>query len=48
MFVASPAEYKELARADVLDGKCWSTPTIAGGRIFARSTKEAAAFAIAN
>jgi outer membrane protein assembly factor BamB len=48
LFEASPAEYKELARADVLDGKCWSTPTIAGGRIFARSTKEAAAFAIAN
>jgi hypothetical protein len=25
----------------VLEGKCWSTPTYSGGRIFARSTKEA-------
>ncbi len=41
---ASPDGYKELARADVLDGKCWSTPTLAGGYIFARSTKEAACF----
>jgi len=47
LFEASPAAYKELARADVLDGKCWSTPTVAGGRIFARSTKEAAAFQVA-
>lgn len=38
---ANPAAYKELARADVLDGKCWSTPVLANGRIFARSTKEA-------
>lgn len=47
LFNASPDAYKELARADVLEGKCWSTPTIAGGRIFARSTKEAGAFQIA-
>ncbi|MEO7317887.1 MAG: PQQ-binding-like beta-propeller repeat protein [Chthoniobacteraceae bacterium] len=38
---AKPDAYKELARADVLDGKCWSTPVLANGRIFARSTKEA-------
>ena len=47
LFSASPDAYKELARADVLDGKCWSTPTLAGGRIFARSTTHAAAFEIA-
>ena len=47
LFDASPDAYKELARADVLDGKCWSTPTLAGDRIFARSTKEAGAFQIA-
>ena len=47
LFNASPDAYKELARADVLDGKCWSTPTLAGGRIFARSTTQAAAFEIA-
>ena len=38
---AKPDAYKELARADVLEGKCWSTPILANGRIFARSTKEA-------
>ena len=38
---AKPDAYKELARADVLDGKCWSTPVLANGRIYARSTKEA-------
>ena len=38
---AKPDAYKELARADVLDGKCWSTPVLANGRVYARSTKEA-------
>ena len=38
---ANPAAYKEVARAKVVDGKCWSTPTLAQGHIFARSTKEA-------
>jgi len=47
IMAAKPDGYEELARADVLDGKCWSTPTLAGGRIFARSTKEAACFAVA-
>lgn len=46
LFEAKPDAYKELARADVLDGKCWSTPTVSNGRIYARSTKEAAAFEI--
>jgi outer membrane protein assembly factor BamB len=36
-----PEAYKEIARADVLDGKCWTTPVLANGRIYARSTKEA-------
>ncbi len=37
---ASEAAYREKARADILDGKCWSTPSFAGGRVYARSTKE--------
>jgi outer membrane protein assembly factor BamB len=37
---ATPAAYKEISRAKVLAGKCWSTPTLANGRLFARSTKE--------
>lgn len=37
----TPEAYKELARVDVLDGKCWTTPILANGRIYARSTTEA-------
>ncbi|HXJ58078.1 MAG TPA: PQQ-binding-like beta-propeller repeat protein [Verrucomicrobiae bacterium] len=37
---ASPSSYRETARAKVLTGKCWNNPAIAGGRIYARSTKE--------
>lgn len=42
---AVPTGYKEVARQKVLDGKCWSTPVLADGRIYVRSTKEAASFA---
>lgn len=41
LFAADPAAYKELARAKVVEGKCWSTPVISNGLVFARSTKEA-------
>ncbi|MFT5109662.1 MAG: outer membrane protein assembly factor BamB [Pseudoalteromonas tetraodonis] len=37
---ANPKEYKELARAKVITGKCWSTPVVADGKIYARSTTE--------
>src|SRR6266702_2398474 len=40
----SPSGYKEVARAKVLDGKCWSTPVVSNGRIYARSVKEGACF----
>ena len=36
-----PAGYQELARADVLAGKCWSTPSFADGQLYLRSTVEA-------
>ncbi|MEO1529845.1 MAG: PQQ-binding-like beta-propeller repeat protein [Planctomycetota bacterium] len=39
---ASPDGYEELARSKVLEGKCWSTPSFKDGRIFVRSTSEAA------
>ena len=45
---AQPDAYRELARAKVLDGKCWSTPAYSDGRIYVRSTKEAACIAIKN
>ncbi len=41
LFEATPTDYKETARAHILEGKCWTTPILANGRIFARSTKEA-------
>ena len=37
---ASPSAYKELGRVKAVSGKCWSTPILSGGRIYARSTKE--------
>jgi hypothetical protein len=37
----TPSGYKELARADILDGKCWTTPVLVDGKVYARSTKEA-------
>jgi len=40
-FEAKPTGYHEVARAKVLDGKCWTTPIISNGLVFARSTKEA-------
>ena len=39
---ASPDGYNELARAKVINGKCWSTPSFKDGRIYVRSTTEAA------
>lgn len=37
---ATPKAYEELSRAKVIGGKCWSTPVISDGRIYARSTTE--------
>lgn len=34
---ASPQEYKELASAKILTGKCWTVPVLANGRIYARN-----------
>ena len=42
LFAAKPDAYSELARAKVIDGKCWTTPVISNGLVFVRSTKEAA------
>ena len=36
----NPATYREISRAKVVTGKCWSTPTLANGRIYVRSTRE--------
>lgn len=34
---ASPEGFKELASAEILTGKCWTTPVLANGRIYARN-----------
>ncbi len=34
--------YQEIARAKVLEGKCWSTPAYVDGKVYIRSTKEGA------
>jgi outer membrane protein assembly factor BamB len=36
---ATPAGYKEIARAKVLDGKCWTHPVLSHGRIYARDAQ---------
>jgi outer membrane protein assembly factor BamB len=35
---ADPSAYKELSRKKLLDGQCWTPPTIAAGRIYARNS----------
>lgn len=45
---ANPDQYIELDRAKVLSGKCWSTPAYSDGRIYIRSTKEAACIDLSN
>ena len=36
-----PTAYQEVARYHALEGKCWNSPAVANGRIYARSTTEA-------
>jgi outer membrane protein assembly factor BamB len=36
---ASPAAYKENARAKILEGTCWAVPVLSDGRLFARNEK---------
>lgn len=43
---ASPEGYKELGRTQAVEGKCWSTPAIADGKIYVRSVKEGACLAL--
>jgi outer membrane protein assembly factor BamB len=34
---ASPQEFKQLASAQILTGKCWTVPVLSNGRIYARN-----------
>jgi outer membrane protein assembly factor BamB len=42
-----PAAYTEVARFRAVTGKCWNVPAIANGRLYARSTRQAAAYDLA-
>lgn len=35
---ASPAAYRELAAAQVVEGRCWTMPVLANGRIYVRNS----------
>ena len=37
---ATPSVYNEVASAEVLNGLCWTVPTLANGRLYARNEKE--------
>jgi len=43
---ATAAGFKELASGQVIRGKCWAAPVLAGGRIYARSKAGAVACAV--
>jgi outer membrane protein assembly factor BamB len=43
---ASPLNYQEIAQFKAIDGKCWSYPAISEGKVYLRSTKEAACYEI--
>lgn len=37
---ATPSGYKEQSSFQVLQGKCWTSPTLAGGKLYLRNQKE--------
>ena len=41
---ASPEACKEIGRIKAVAGKCWSSPAFSNGRLYVRSTKQAACF----
>jgi len=43
---ADPGAYNEVSRFKAVDGKCWSTPALSNGRVYARSTVQGGCFEI--
>lgn len=41
---ATPAEYREKASVQVLNGRCWTVPTLANRRLYVRNQKEMLCF----
>jgi outer membrane protein assembly factor BamB len=44
---ATPTAYRETVSAQVLEGKCWTVPTLAAGRLYLRNQKEILALDLA-
>ncbi len=44
---ATPEEYRQLAATQLLDGRSWTSPSLAGGRLFARNESEMVAVDLA-
>ncbi|MCG8608703.1 PQQ-like beta-propeller repeat protein [bacterium] len=45
---ATPKDYVEKASAQVLKGRCWTVPTLAGGKLYVRNQKEMACYDISS
>jgi len=41
---AVPEEYRELGNAQVIEGKCWTSPSLADGRLYVRNEEQLIAF----
>lgn len=37
---ASAEDYEEISRVGIFEGKCWTVPTVAGGKLFLRNEEE--------
>lgn len=37
---ATPSQYKEIARTQIIEGKTWTMPSLAGGKLYLRDQKE--------
>ena len=46
LVAGTPNEYRKLAETSAVTGKCWSTPVLADGIIYVRSTTEGAAYKV--
>jgi outer membrane protein assembly factor BamB len=44
---ATPEQYREKGSAEVLSGKCWTAPTLAGGRLYLRNEETLMALDVA-
>jgi len=48
LVAATPDAYRELALAEVLEGRCWTSPTLASGRLYLRNREELLALDMVN